>query len=287
MRFLFRSCAVISCLMAVSDNASSQSSQDMRALKRCELRPVFMENFSTMSIGARQLNRSRWTAHTPWNGDFGDAGFSDPGPLGPFSLSKNGLEITARRDAEGKWHSGLIAAADASGDGVGVQYGYFEARMKFPPGPGTWPAFWVSTLKPQNEISPTVEIDAVEYYGHDTSGYQSGVIVWDPNKKNNPSKNWNKVPDKLLISDFHNFGVRIDSDFITFYLDRSPVFQTETPKEHTRKLFPLVNLALGSGYSIDKTPNPSTLYVKYVHVFELDKNASCAEVTSADMQWLD
>jgi hypothetical protein len=35
-------------------------------------------------------------------------------------------------------------------------------------------------------------------------------------------------------------------------------------------MYPLVNLALGSGYPIDKTPDPSTLLVDYVHVYGRD-----------------
>jgi hypothetical protein len=30
----------------------------------------------------------------------------------------------------------------------------------------------------------------------------------------------------------------------------------------------LVNLALGSGWPIDKTPNPSVMKVDYIHVYE-------------------
>jgi hypothetical protein len=61
-----------------------------------------MEDFHDISIASRILNGKRWIAHTPWNGDFGDAVFADPGPNGPFSLKDGALQITARRDRAGR-----------------------------------------------------------------------------------------------------------------------------------------------------------------------------------------
>jgi Glycosyl hydrolases family 16 len=67
---------------------------------------------------------------------------------------------------------------------------------------------------------------------------------------------------------FHTFGVRVAPDIITFYLDSRAVWQVDTPQELQRPPFPLIDLALGSGFPIDKTPNPSVLLVDYVHMFE-------------------
>jgi hypothetical protein len=41
-------------------------------------------------------------------------------------------------------------------------------------------------------------------------------------------------------------------------------------------LFPLVNLALGSGFPIDRTPDPSVLLVDYVHVYAPDPDGRAA-----------
>ena len=87
----------------------------------CELRPVMIGNFDVESIAAHRIGPARWTAHTPWSGDFGDARFADPGPGGPFKVKDGVLSITASKDREGRWTSGLIAAADASGAGRGLR----------------------------------------------------------------------------------------------------------------------------------------------------------------------
>src|SRR5687767_4866926 len=53
---------------------------------------TFEENFDDISVSAwgpistpGAPGKSRWIAHTPWNGDFGDAQFKDPAQDGPFS----------------------------------------------------------------------------------------------------------------------------------------------------------------------------------------------------------
>jgi beta-glucanase (GH16 family) len=240
----------------------------------CDFSIAFSDEFNDLSISSWDLSGKRWMAHTPWRGDFGDAAFSDPGPDGPFSLQDGMLRITAKRDSSGRWRSGLIAAADASGKGSGIQYGYFEARMRMPPGPGIWPAFWLSSLKPTANKSPAVEIDVVEYYGHDNASYQSVWHVWFEGQSqeylNRGEGKKIDVQPESLVNAFHNYGVHVAPDWITFYLDRKPVFQARTPRELKTPLYPLVNLALGSGFPIDRTPNPSELLVDYVRVYRDD-----------------
>jgi hypothetical protein len=245
---------------------------EMTPLAMCALQPVFSDKFYSLKIAPHMLNvHAHWTAHTPWNGDFGDAQFIDPGTNAPFTHDRSGLLISARRDTAGHWTSGLIAAGDASGAGPGVRYGYFEARMKLPPGPGTWPAFWLGTHIHPGDTTPSIELDVIEYYGHDTTGFQNGWHVW-PGQQSAGGTHWKVVPAESLISSFHTYGVRVASDVTTFYLDRKPVWEIPTPPEHTRPLYPIVNLALGSGYPITDTPNPSVLRVASVDIYEFVPN---------------
>lgn len=239
-------------------------------LDLCAYALHFADEFDELAVAPRKLEKgARWTAHTPWNGDFGDAIFSDPRPGWPFGISNGILKITAHRDENGRWRSGLIAAADASGKGHGVKYGYFEARMKFPPGPGTWPAFWLMSLQPAQQ-TPKIEIDVVEYYGHMTDKYFVTGHVWYGGADEHRTRRDGKrlpVPAGSLTGGFHRYGVRVDAKHITYFLDGEAVWQQPTPEEHRAPLYPLVNLALGSGYPTDKTPDPSTLEVDYVRVY--------------------
>ncbi len=243
--------------------------QDVRKDHTCTLTPVLIDDFDKLSIESTKLGKAGWIAHTPWNGDFGDALFTDHGPDGPFSTHDGILHITAKKDPTGRWRSGLLAAADSTGTGRGALYGYFETRMKMPTGPGTWPAFWLGEITPITERDGFVEIDVIEYYGHDPSTFQSVVHVWfdDPAKKFDEAT-FIDVPNGSLEADFHTYGVDVSPTQVTYFLDGKEFWQHPTPRELDKPLFPLVNLALGSGWPIDKTPDPSVLMVDYVHVWE-------------------
>ncbi len=264
------SMAALALPLALCAGCSSGSADAAEQLDLCAYTLYFADEFDNLAIAPRKLeNGARWTAHTPWNGDFGDAQFSDPRPDWPFTSSNGILRITAKRDEKGRWRSGLIAAAEGSGAGQGLQYGYFEARMKFPNGPGVWPSFWLMSLQPARQ-TPKIEIDVVEYYGHMDDKYFVTGHVWYGEAEKQRTRHDGKrlpVPAGSLTSSFHRYGVRVDAAHITYFLDGVAMWQQPTPDEHRAPLYPLVNLALGSGYPIDQTPDPSTLEVDYVRVY--------------------
>lgn len=242
----------------------------------CELVPTMLEEFDTLSVSANRIGFARWTAHTPWWGDFGDAQFTSPRADGPFSVEDGMLSIKAWKDSAGKWRSGLLAAADRTGRGWGTQYGYFETRMKFPPGPGTWPAFWLMPLAAVDSVDPRVEIDVIEYYGHRTDQFHS---VMHSHSKDE-SKRWvdgtrTPVPEGALVDAFNTYGVDISPDWIVFFLNREEVWRQPTPDALDYPMYPLVNLALGSGWPIDDTPDPSVMLVDYVHVYARSDARDC------------
>lgn len=255
-------------------------------LDLCDFRPTFTEDFNRLSVSPWGEAGSRWIAHTPWHGDFGDAAFVDPGPGFPFRVADGVLDIEARKGADGKWQSGLLASATPSGAGFAQRYGYFEMRAQLPPGPGTWPAFWLNANQPKGSKAPGVEIDVLEYYGQFTDGYHSVVHVWDKldPRKSRAADHITKVPPGSLTGAFHTYGAEVAKDWITFYLDRHETWRTPTPPEMQAPSMVLVNLALGSGWPIDRTPNPSIMKVDYIHVYARqsprDAGACAAETGS-------
>ena len=78
---------------------------------------TFEENFDKLDVSAWGENGSRWIAHTPWNGDFGDARFTDPTEGFPFTVEEGILRIEARKGPDGNWRSGLLASTNAKGQG--------------------------------------------------------------------------------------------------------------------------------------------------------------------------
>ncbi len=207
-------------------------------------RLTFSEDFDG-PLDVSAWGPSRWIAHTPWNGDFGVARFTDPGPGQAFAVADGLLQITARqaRPALG-WTSGLLCSIDAKGRGFSQALGYFEARMRFPLAHGVWPAFWlVATRAPAQRV----EIDVVEFYGRDPRRYRSVVHLW-PNQSGRTK--WGRgtatpYPAAAGADEFHRYGVEVSADALTYYLDRRPVWQVGVPLDlRQQALALLVNLAI-------------------------------------------
>jgi beta-glucanase (GH16 family) len=274
IRWLGLSLLAISAVVLGASPAFDQSSE----LDFSKMQLTFSEDFDdALSVSPWGPN-TRWIAHTPWAGDFGDARFADP-MLGvfPFTTKDGMLRIEARKGADGKWESGLLASADGNGRGFSQLYGYFEVRAKLPKGPGVWPAFWLGSVV-DKKAPASVEIDILEFYGHSPAAYQTNVHIYNTNPADAASiENYGqgvlphevKVAPDQLTDDFNTFGAKVGPEWIIFYLNRHEVFRIKTPKEHQRPLDVLVNLALGSGFPIDQTPNPSYMYVDYVHVYKV------------------
>lgn len=235
------------------------------AIDLSEYELVFDENFDTLDVSAWGPG-TRWIAHTPWSGDFGDALFVNPEPGFPFTVDYGILRIEARKGDDGVWRSGILASTDPSGKGFQLEYGYFEMRAKLPTGPGVWPAFWlIYNAAPDASL----EIDALEYYGHAPDIYHSAVAVWskDASVEQRIDPIQHEVPYGHLTDAFRDYGVLVGEDEIVFYLDKQEMGRVPTPKEHMGPLFILLNLALGSGWPIDETKNPSYMYVDHVRAY--------------------
>lgn len=262
-------------LIPVSIRAVGAQEMVDTELDLCRMRMTFADDFDTAKIASRDITGARWIAHTPWNGDFGDAAFTDPGPSFPFRVENGVLSITATRGADGRWRSGLIASADSQGRGFAQQYGYFEARAKFPAGVGLWPAFWLNASVPNDATEPTMEVDVVEHYGHAPDGFNSGIHVWHKNPtRDEVVLHETKVPSGSLYEGFHTYGVKVDPQHVTFYLDREPIWQQDTPKQHNHKLMLLANLALGGGWPIEKAPSGATMEIDYIRAYSLNDGGS-------------
>ena len=260
--------AILAGCLLTSPLTSQTSAQQPLTLKIDDYVRTFSEDFDDLSVsawGPILPGKSRWIAHTPKAEDFGDAAFTDPEPGFPFTVDKGILRIEARKDAGGKWRSGLLSSADGKNNGFHQQFGYFEMRAKLPPGPGLWPAFWlINNQHPDG----SVEIDVIEHYGVAPDTYEAVTHIWskDPAKSSGELMKV-KVPSGSLYSAFHTYGVSIDSEWIVFFHDRVEVARTKSLPQFHRPMFILLNLAMGSGWPIDKTPNPSYMYVDYVRAY--------------------
>ena len=266
-RFVAARVALVAICIASLSVGTSHAAEPPDTLDIARYERTFTEDFDELDVSAWGEPRSRWMAHTPWNGDFGDARFADPEPGFPFTVEDGVLRIEARRGQDGVWRSGLLSSIDREGRGFAQKEGYFEARMKMPPGAGVWPAFW---LVGTDRSGDNAEIDVVEYYGHAPDRYMSARHVWrhDQGGSNDSENHQTSLDSGRLADGFRTFGVEVLDDELVYYLDRRVVWRTPKPDEFDGQAFhPLVNLALGSGWPIDETPSPSYLHVDYVHAW--------------------
>lgn len=225
---------------------------------------TFDESFETLDVSARGPG-TRWTAHTPWNGDFGDATFVDPQPGFPFSVSNGLLTIHMKRDAQGKWQSGLLSSSDAAGRGFLQRTGYFEMRARLPEGDGVWPSFWLGSIGKKG--SPSPEIDVLEYYGHDAATYVATTHLWTDGKSRDQGPQVVPVEPGSLSTAMHRFGVSVEADVINVFLDGRSVACFHSAPAYLEPKMLLLNLAAGGGWPIDKMPDNQTMTVDYVRAY--------------------
>lgn len=251
--------------------------QGRRTLDLTGYELVFNEDFEGPLDVSPWGPGTRWIAHTPWSGDFGDAAFADPTPNFPFTVKDGILRIEARKDEEfaktdpwkRPWRSGLLCSNDPKGDGFSLQYGYFEMRAKLPSGVGVWPAFWLVSsydrTNPNAGKDGSVEIDVFEYYGF-PNAYSSVVHVWEP-KPHRAVGTLITTRENEVSEDFHNYGCMVTPEWIVMYFDGVEVWRVKTPAEHNKPLMILLNLALGGGWPIDKLQSPIYMYVDWVRAY--------------------
>ena len=179
------------------------------------------------------------------------------------------LRIEARKNSSGVWESGLLASVDPNNNGFKQQYGYFEIRAKLPPGNGTWPAFWLDSLIPSTSTDQSLEVDGFEYYGQFTDEIHSTVTMWPYNRaqKNTSVATITKVPAGSLTDSFHVYGIDVEPDLTSFYLDGVKTWETPTPTEHKHGLMILVNLGMGGGWPISTATSPLYMYVDYIRAY--------------------
>ena len=229
-------------------------------------RMTFNETFHNLNASAYGPD-GEWIAHTPWNGDFGNDTFDNPGPLGPFKTSPQGLTITAYKDPEGNWHTGLLCSlvpTTKNPRGFSQRFGYFEMKAKLPDGPGIWPAFW---LVGDSKINAP-EIDVMEYYGAFRGAYRITEHVWNHGQDVLGRSVPIDVPTGSLSAGYNTFGVLVEPKTTRFYLNRKEVWSTPTPVAYTQPLYLLIDLAIGGGWPYDKLASPQHMEVEYVRVYQ-------------------
>lgn len=147
------------------------------------------------------------------------------------------------------------------------KYGYFEARIKVPKGPGLWPAFWSYWNSGSNEA----ELDMIEVCanplgtngGNDASLAHFHVI----DESTRPGYAYRSVD---LSLDYHVYGMDWRADHVAFYLDGVERWRyTDAAHIPTVALPLILNLGVGGswcGSPTASTPDGASMLVDWVRV---------------------
>ena len=159
-------------------------------------------------------------------------------------------------------------------------YGRIEVRAKLPGGVGTWPAIWMLPTDWVYGGWPySGEIDIMEHVGFDPNVIHgtahTEVYNW-----------WNGIPPpgssiylNGATSDFHNYILEWDEDYLKWYVDDMHYFTYANDQEGNYATWPfdqrfhlLLNIAIGGTWGgqqgIDDSIFPVRLEIDYVRVYE-------------------
>ena len=195
---------------------------------------------------------------------------------------KNGmLEIEARK--EQYENNEYTSARIMSKNKKTFTYGKMEARIKFPGGKGTWPAFWM--MGNTGNWPNCGEIDIIEHIGSQDT--RASFALHTVMKNGTKGNNWAKTHffDYPLSADFHTYGIewaqeeKEGKDVIRFFVDDvqyAEVWEEQIDNNDywpfNKPFFFIINLAIGGnmGGQVDDAifDQQRIMYVDWVRVWQ-------------------
>ena len=200
-------------------------------------------------------------------------------------LADGNLIIEARKESyeNREYTSGRINTKGK----VAFKYGKIEARIQFPKGGGTWPAFWMMG-NDYNQVGwPRCgEIDIIEHVGNQPR--MASFAVHTPKKNGMSGNNWSSRSYlDGLEEEFHVYGIEWkEDDFngmdkIVFSIDGTAYATAQEEADHVddnaywpfnKEHFIILNLAIGGsmGGTVDDAifANPILMKVDWIHVYQ-------------------
>jgi len=177
-------------------------------------------------------------------------------------------------NAAGLYTSGMIRSRKT------FRYGYFEARIKLPPGRGMFPAFWLNSDYDENgKLSWPPEIDIMEAPGHETTTFSAGTH-WTEGSPAVAMTSLCKIPSPGFGAGFHTYGILWQPDRIVYYYDRLAVAQIATKPGQDKPFYMMVNMAVGGdwqGFATPGTVFPQKMKIDWVAAYTVAGPAGCAK----------
>ncbi len=189
----------------------------------------------------------------------------------PFSGNGDYLSIKADRTPEhlrdkANWKP-YISGVMTSYDAFQFTYGYAEARIRPPTGPGMFSAFWLLNAY-YVDLEP--EIDIMESLGENSDVVYHTYHYRDAwgNLVSSPSyETWGND----FSNDFHVYAVKWSPGEIIWYVDGVERHRLAHDKVSSQPMYVLFNLAIDGDWPVSPdwtTQFPSTFDIDYVRVYQ-------------------
>ncbi len=247
----------------------------------------FRDDFNSIDYWDAETQTGQWRTQYIWDRDTIINNelqyYIDPKihGLSPFAINDGVLEITARKTPE-KLKAKVNNAAYVSGvltseKGFSQKHGRFEVYAKVPRGRGLWSAFWLlpSFDRWPEGVAVLPEIDVMEHIGHELRTFhttlhtnQNGTLESFP---------YDHTVRQVLSDKFHLYSVVWTESSVDWYLDKRWVASHPTPRDFTRPVHFLLNLAVGGSWPGNpdaRTRFPATFSIDYVRA--LSDSGKCS-----------
>jgi beta-glucanase (GH16 family) len=217
-------------------------------------------------------NSDNWT-HEIWNpGQFNHELQYYTNSLENSRIEDGNLLIQAIKKGT-NWYSARLQARNK----VDFLYGTIEARLKVPPGKGTWPAFWLMpTESVYGDWPHSGEYDIMEYVGFQPNRVYSTTHTGAHYGANGIGSSYD---NQTVEEEFHVYKMIWTPDSMVTYFDGIEFFKYVNPWDgntevwpYNQKFYPILNLAIGGDWGgaqgVDPNLDTCNYYIDYVRVYK-------------------
>jgi beta-glucanase (GH16 family) len=239
---------------------------------------VYSNEFDALDLG------SNWTGqvHDWYTSEYGAV--KAPAPTRE-SVSNSVLSLDWLA-GDGAGESTISSFDVGSQKGRAFRYGYYEARMKWNPVTGAWPAFWLLSLQNTTNNGQWGELDVFEGQGAQSSDYFGTVHSWtavNGSRSSTFNSNNNFKLTGVDYSQWHTYGVLWQPGSITWYFDNNPIITAPEPSiMQTQDMELIFDSTVGVNWSGGNTSGVTAsdipLNVDWVHVWQ--RNPSTVTIST-------
>lgn len=234
---------------------------------------VFLDDFNTADIGFGE-DGFAGQAHNWYEGIW----FSrHHAPKENFVISNSVASLVWKR-GQAQPDSSVSTFSTRARHYQAWRYGYFEARMKWKPEAGAWPAFWLIPVQAATGSgSPeSGEIDIFEGQGSEPHTFFGTIHRWKGQHDLASSSPHNHFPlsPKTNFSEFHTYGLLWVPGRVTWYFDGVSLHSEQTFEIFDRQdYFLVLGMQEGSDWKAGDltgvTARSLSLDVDWVRVWQL------------------